>query len=100
MLVNKRAKRQAAPERRGHVGDGHVSVALTMQPAPLLQRLDGSHRFSQRNRGTSLLSKWARGRGLSAEEPEESSEVKKAAAPQLRPVSGSFLSDCFLRSLR
>lgn len=43
MLVDERAERQAVPERGGHVGDGHIPVALTLDPAPLLQRLHGRH---------------------------------------------------------
>ena len=41
--VDECAESQAVPERRGHVGDGHVPVALAPEPAPLLQRLDGRH---------------------------------------------------------
>lgn len=39
----KRTKSQSAPEGGGHVGDGHVFVALAVDPTPLLQSLDGSH---------------------------------------------------------
>lgn len=34
---------QAIAERRGHVGDAHVPVALALLPAPFLQRFDGRH---------------------------------------------------------
>lgn len=43
MLVDEGAERQAVPEGRGHVGDGHIPVALDLDPAPLLQRLHGGH---------------------------------------------------------
>lgn len=43
VLVYERAESQSAPERRGHVADGHVPVALAVHAAPLLQSLDGSH---------------------------------------------------------
>lgn len=39
----KRAKSHSVPERGRHVGDGHVSVAVAVHFAPLLQSLDGSH---------------------------------------------------------
>lgn len=37
------AESQAVSEGRGHVGDGHIPVALALDPAPLLQRLHGGH---------------------------------------------------------
>lgn len=43
MFVDEGAESQAVPEGRGHVGDGHVPVALDLDPAPLLQRLHGGH---------------------------------------------------------
>lgn len=43
VLVYKRTKRQSVPERGRHVGDGHIFVALAVDPTPLLQSLDGSH---------------------------------------------------------
>lgn len=43
VAVYEGAKSQSAPERRGHVGDGHVPVAVAVRSAPLLQSLDGSH---------------------------------------------------------
>lgn len=43
MFVNEGAESQAVPEGRGHVGDGHIPVALHLDPAPLLQRLHGGH---------------------------------------------------------
>lgn len=43
VVVYESAKSQSAPERRGHVGDGHVPVAVAVRSAPLLQSLDGSH---------------------------------------------------------
>lgn len=43
VVVYEGAKSQSAPERRGHVGDGHVPVAVAVRAAPLLQSLDGSH---------------------------------------------------------
>lgn len=43
MFVDEGAESQAVPEGRGHVGDGHIPVALDLDPAPLLQRLHGGH---------------------------------------------------------
>lgn len=43
VVVYERTKSQSAPERRGHVGDGHIPVAVAVRSAPLLQSLDGSH---------------------------------------------------------
>lgn len=43
MFVDEGAESQSVPERRGHVGDGHVPVAVALDPAPLLQRLHGRH---------------------------------------------------------
>lgn len=43
MFVDEGAESQAVSEGRRHVGDGHVPVALTLKPAPLLQCLDGGH---------------------------------------------------------
>lgn len=43
MFVDEGAERQAVSEGRGHVGDGHIPVALALDPAPLLQRLHGGH---------------------------------------------------------
>lgn len=43
MFVNEGAESQAVPKGRGHVGDGHIPVALDLDPAPLLQRLHGGH---------------------------------------------------------
>ena len=47
MFVYEGAERHAVPEGRGHVGDGHVPVSLTPEPAPLLQRLHGRHPGAQ-----------------------------------------------------
>lgn len=47
MFVDEGAKSQAVPEGRGHVGDGHIPVALTPDPAPLLQRLHSRHPGAQ-----------------------------------------------------
>ena len=46
MAVQDGAEGQAVAERRGHVGDAHVPVALALLPAPLLQRCDGRHEGS------------------------------------------------------
>lgn len=43
VLVDKGTESQSVPEGGRHVGDGHIPVVLTLDPAPLLQRLDGSH---------------------------------------------------------
>lgn len=43
MFVDEGAESQAVPEGRGHVGDGHIPVALTPDLAPLLQSLHGRH---------------------------------------------------------
>lgn len=48
MFVDEGAESQAVSEGRGHVGDGHIPVALTLDPAPLLQRLHGGHAGAQR----------------------------------------------------
>lgn len=47
LFVDEGAESQTVPERGGHVGDGHVSVALTLDPAPLLQSLHGRHPAAQ-----------------------------------------------------
>lgn len=47
VFVDEGAESQAVPEGRGHVGDGHIPVALTPDPAPLLQRLHGRHPGAQ-----------------------------------------------------
>lgn len=43
VAVQDGAEGQPVAERRGHVGDAHVPVALALLPAPLLQRLDSRH---------------------------------------------------------
>lgn len=43
VFVDEGAESQAVSEGRGHVGDGHIPVALALDPAPLLQRLHGGH---------------------------------------------------------
>lgn len=43
MFVDEGAESQSVPEGRGHVGDGDIPVALTLDPAPLLQSLHGRH---------------------------------------------------------
>lgn len=43
VFVDEGAESQAVSEGRRHVGDGHVPVALTLKPAPLLQCFDGGH---------------------------------------------------------
>lgn len=66
-----RTKSQSVPERGRHVGDGHISVALTMHFTPLLQSLDGSHAPSRDRDAGTVQTESATGGGLSAEEPEE-----------------------------
>lgn len=43
MFVDEGAESQAVPEGRSHVGDGHIPVAVTLDPAPLLQSLHRRH---------------------------------------------------------
>lgn len=43
VFVDQSAESQAVPERRGHVGNVHIQVPFTLDPAPLLQRLHGRH---------------------------------------------------------
>lgn len=43
VFVDEGAESQSVPEGRGHVGDGDIPVALTLDPAPLLQSLHGRH---------------------------------------------------------
>lgn len=47
VFVDEGAESQSVSERRGHVGDVHIPVALTPEPAPLLQRLHGRHPGAQ-----------------------------------------------------
>lgn len=50
VFVDEGAESQAVPERRGHVRDGNIPVALTLDPAPLLQSLHGRHPGAQSKR--------------------------------------------------
>lgn len=43
VFVDEGAESQSVPEGRGHVGDGDIPVALTLDAAPLLQSLYGRH---------------------------------------------------------
>lgn len=76
-------KRQSAPERRGHVGDGHVPVTGAVRSAPLLQSRDGSHNDANTAESELLL-----------DAQDEAGGVKREAgsAPELRSAAAS----CFL----
>lgn len=69
MFVDERAESQAVPEGRGHVGDGHIPVAVALDPAPLLQRLHGRHPGAR-----------SRGARTDAGAPLEPSEERSGAA--------------------
>ena len=43
VFVDHGAERQPVPERRGHVGDGHIPVSVTLDFAPLLESFNSRH---------------------------------------------------------
>lgn len=56
-----RAKSQTVPERGRHVGDGHIFVAVAVDPTPLLQSLDGSHPPRRDSKKITRRAQWRRG---------------------------------------
>ena len=44
MFVDERAERHPVPERRGHVRNRHIPVALALNLTPLLKRFNRRHR--------------------------------------------------------
>lgn len=93
MFVDEGAESQAVPEGRGHVGDGHIPVALDLDPAPLLQRLHGGHPEAPQpevNRVGAQQRRWRL-----PELPPPSARTHSHWAQQLRPQCVSVcLSVC------
>lgn len=92
-----RTKSHPVPERSGHVGDGHVSVALTVQLTPLLQSLDGSHAPGAAQAAHTTR---ATGGGLGVREPEERERQKNKVSAQGLTVNcgAAAAASCFLLS--
>lgn len=80
--MDERAESQSVPEGGRHVGDGHISVALTLQFTPQLQSFDGSHAPQQpsNRRGAS-----ARRRSPSKAEMDKGGSLRERARPGSSP---------------
>lgn len=96
VLVYKRAESHSVLEGGRHVGDGHISVTITLQFTPLLQSLDGSHAPSD-----TLLSRYkvCNRRRLSVEESEEREVQTNVCVQALSVKCGAAAASCFLLHL-
>lgn len=91
MFVDEGAESQAVPEGRGHVGDGHIPVALTLDPAPLLQSLHGRH---PRPQSPHRPVRERRGSAVAV------SELLLTSPPSTRRTSGSFPQELWTWEVR